>query len=138
MTKFDSHKNNDWFQTNSRKIHQPFAQPSTDSKTDWSWRLQQHIMAKTLFNRREHIIRLYKHFRTPEKDSFMLKLLKQDYINNFCKLFGPEAFKHAEFAFLDVSALQESLPLQALPVSSRTIDDAIRQLAYHRQFPKLD
>ena len=133
MTGFDSEKNNEWFRVNSRKKAELSA---PGGRLDWSWRLQQHIMAKTLFNRREHITRLYKHFRTPETIPFMLKLLKQDYSDNVCKLFGKEAFKHAKFAFLDLSVLEDKLPLRTLPVSSRTIDDAIRQLAYHLHFPR--
>lgn len=135
MTGFDPEKNNEWFRVNRNKKAELSAPVG---RLDWSWRLHQHIMAKTLFNRREHITRLYKHFRTPETNAFMLKLLKQDYSDNVCKLFGPEAFTHAKFAFLDLSALEDKLPLRTLPVSSRTIDEAIRQLAYHLHFPRQD
>ena len=91
-------------------------------------------MAQTLSERHELITRLYKHFRTPLKCSTSLKILRKDYIASGHALFGDKVFLSAYCAFLDASVLEEKLPLQTLPISSRTIAAAVKELQYKRFF----
>ena len=129
-SQFDPLKNHNWYQAmhpaKGLKINQP--------EWTWIWRDQQHIMAQTLAERHDHISRLYKHFRCPETNSTLRKIVRQDYIASAQELFGKDFFLFGFCAFLDASALEEQLPQQTLPISSRTIAAAVKELNYKRHF----
>lgn len=112
----------------------PKALPDGRVEFVWQWRQHSHIMAQTLSERHELITRLYKHFRSPLKSSTSLKILRKDYIASGQALFGEKVFLCAYGAFIDASALEDMLPLQTLPISSRTIAAAVKELKYKRFF----